>query len=205
MILKVGLTGGLASGKSSVGRHMADLGAVVIDADRVVHELYQPGEPGHRALIERYGDSVLSSSGEIDRVTLSRMALSTSVGASELNALIHPLVIEEERRKLAEIESRGSNVIVIVEATLLLESGGKDRYDYIIVVDTNPEEQVTRAVKRGLSEEEARTRMSRQMARADRRALADFVIDSSGSLGETLGRANAVWQQLVAALATRAK
>lgn len=203
MILRVGLTGGIASGKSTVGRYLARNGAIVIDADDVVRELYRPGRPGHAALVARYGGSVLTAEGEIDRPALSRIALSTPDGARELNHLIHPLVIEEEARRMTEIESHGEPRIVVVEATLLLESGGRTRYDCIVVVDVDPETQIERAVRRGLSEIETRTRIARQMPRAERLALADFVIDSSGSIDETLQRTNEVWQRLVQLLSGR--
>lgn len=200
MILKVGLTGGIASGKSTVGRRLAELGAVVIDADRIVHDLYRPGQAGHRALVQRYGEAILTASGEIDRPALSRAALATPEGAEELNRLIHPLVIGEEKRRLEALEADEGDHVVVVEATLLLESGGRSRYDQIVVVDTDPETQIARAVRRGLPEDEARVRMSRQMSRADRLARADFVIDSSGPLHETIHRSDTLWQQLTALL-----
>lgn len=205
MILKVGLTGGIASGKSTVGRHLAHLGAVVIDADRVVTELYRPGEAGHRALVKHYGESVLTLDGEIDRLALSRTALSSPDGAKELNALIHPLVIEEEARRMAALSADADDRVVVAEATLLLESGGRSRYDRIIVVDTDPEVQIARAVGRGLPEAEARLRLSRQMDRHARLAMADFVIDSSGSVGETLQRTEEVWLCLTSELSARTK
>ena len=197
MILRVGLTGGMASGKSTVGRRFAELGATVIDADRVVHELYRPGAAGHELIVSRYGSEVLRDDGEIDRPRLSSMALSTPEGAQELNALIHPLVIEEEHRQIRELESRAEgDHLVIVEATLLLESGGRDRYQRVVVVDTDLEVQVGRAVSRGMNDHEARTRISRQMNRADRIENADYVIDSSGSLRDTLEQTDEVFARL---------
>lgn len=200
MILKVGLTGGIASGKSTVAGYLARLGAVVVDADQIVRDIYRPGQPGHRALVERFGDGILTVEGEIDRPALSRMALSTAEGASALNRLIHPLVIEEEHRRMRELDRLGRDAIVVVEATLLLESGGRDRYDRIIVVDTDPAIQLERAIARGLDEDEVRLRMSRQMPRAGRLAMADFIIDSTGSIDETHERTEKVWQDLVSAL-----
>jgi len=205
MILRVGLTGGIASGKSTVGRHLASLGAYVIDADHVVRDLYQPGASGHRALVERYGDAVLTPEGEIDRPALSRIALGTPGGAEALNHLIHPLVLQDAERRFAAVEAEGGDRIVVFEATLLLEAGGRDRYDCIIVVDTDPETQIARAVHRGLNETEARLRLSRQMNREARLAEADFVIDSSGPVSETLERSEEVWEQLQAILEERRK
>ena len=197
MILRVGLTGGIASGKSSVGKMFARLGATVIDADRVVAELYRQGDPGYQAIVRRYGREVLRPDGEIDRPKLSALALQTKESAAELNALIHPLVIAQEARMIDAME-RESNEdrIVIVEATLLLESGGKDRYHRIVVVDVNPETQLARAEARGLDRAEAARRMARQMSRAERLSQADYVIDNSGSLEETESETRAVFASL---------
>ena len=197
MILRVGLTGGIASGKSSVGKMLARLGATVIDADRVVADLYRQGEPGYRAIVRRYGREVLRPDGEIDRPKLSAVALETKESAAELNALIHPLVIAEEARMIEAIERESNgDRIVIVEATLLLESGGKQRYDRIVVVDVDPETQLARAEARGLDRAEAARRMARQMSRSERLREADYVIDNSGSLEETESETRAVLANL---------
>ncbi|HEV2722174.1 MAG TPA: dephospho-CoA kinase [Thermoanaerobaculia bacterium] len=186
MILEVGLTGGLASGKSTVARTLAALGALTIDADHVVSHLYRPGEAGHAALVREYGPEILRPDGEIDRARLADIAFATTQSAQRLNALIHPLVIAEERRLIdAESErfpERGR--IVVNEATLLLEAGGRARYDKIVVVDVPPEVQVERAVARGMSRDDAVRRIARQMPREERLRYADYVIDNSGSARE---------------------
>lgn len=182
MILEVGLTGGLASGKSTVARTLAALGALTIDADHVVTHLYRPGEAGHAALVREYGPGILRPDGEIDRAKLADVAFATPQSAQRLNALIHPLVIAEERR-LIDAESERfpeRDRIVVNEATLLLEAGGRARYDKIIVVDVPPEVQVERAVARGMSRDDALRRMARQMPREERLRYADYVIDNSG-------------------------
>lgn len=184
MILRVGLTGGIASGKSTVARILGELGCYVIDADQIVRSLYRPGEAGHRAIVDAYGDAVLDGTGEIDRARLSRTALSTPEGAAKLNQLIHPLVIAEQQKALAALEAIGEDRVAVVEATLLIESGGRARFDKIVVVDVPPETQLQRAVRRGLSEDEARLRMGRQLSREERLAAADYVVDNSGSAEE---------------------
>jgi dephospho-CoA kinase len=176
VILAVGLTGGLASGKSTIARTFAALGAVTIDADRVVAHLYRPGQAGHAALVREYGPEIVRADGEIDRVKLADIAFATPAAAQRLNALIHPLVIEEERRMLEAIDDG----IVVNEATLLLEAGGRARYDKIVVVDVPPEVQVERAVARGMTREDAVRRIARQMPREERLRFADYVIDNSG-------------------------
>lgn len=181
MILRVGLTGGIASGKSTVAAMLRELGCHVMDADQIVRALYRKGEPGYEAIVATYGSEVLDASGEIDRAKLSRAALSTAEGARKLNALIHPLVIERQQAELAALEASGENGIAVVEATLLIESGGRKRFDKIVVVDVPRDTQLQRAVGRGSSEKEAALRISRQLAREERLAVADYVIDNSGS------------------------
>ena len=182
MILKVGLTGGLASGKSTVARILAGLGCKAIDADEVVDRLYEPGEPGHAALVRQYGPAILTADGSIDRPRLARIAFATPQEAERLNALIHPLVLEREAQMIQDEETRAGDEdrIVIVEATLLLEAGGKGRYDRIVVVDADPAAQLERAVRRGMDRGDAERRLARQMDRRLRLAAADYVIDNTG-------------------------
>jgi len=182
MILKVGLTGGIASGKSTISRIFASLGCVTIDADAIVARLYRPGGAGHNVLVETYGREVLTQSGEIDRKKLADIAFADRDSAQKLNRLIHPLVIAEEQRVMAAEEARfpDRDRIFIVEATLLLESGGKERYDKIVVVDLDPETQETRAAMRGVSRPDARRRMKHQMPREERVQAAHYVIDNNG-------------------------
>ena len=203
MILRVGLTGGLASGKSTVAELLAGLGCRLVDADEVVDALYRPGRPGHEAIVKTYGPGILTDDGEIDRPKLASIAFSSAQEASRLNALIHPLVIEEERRIIDETNLLGEDQIVVVEATLLLESGGKERYDVIVVVDVPEEIQVRRAVERGMSEGDARARISRQMSRTNRLSAADEVIDNSGDEAALERQVRALHERLVERLARR--
>ena len=178
MILRTGLTGGIASGKSTIARIFAKLGCIVVDADQIVTRLYQPGEAGHEALVRTYGSGILLPDGTIDRRKLADVAFASDEAAKALNALIHPLVVAEEVR-LMDATLKG---IVMVEATLLIEAGGKDRYDRIVIVDVDPEIQLARAVARGMSREDAARRIARQMPREERLRYADYVIDNSGDL-----------------------
>lgn len=205
MILRVGLTGGLASGKSTIARLFATLGCVTVDADAVVSRLYRPGGAGHKALVREYGKGILTPSGEIDRKTVADIAFANEGAAQKLNALIHPLVIAEETEWLNTEEKRldGRDAIYIIEATLLLESGGKERYDRIVVVDVDPVTQLHRAMARGMAREEALRRMAHQMDRETRLRSADYVIDNSGDIAAAEVRTRDVLKKLEADLRAR--
>ena len=146
-----------------------------------MRELYQKGADGYRALVEEWGDRILDTRGEIDRPVLSRVALSTPEGAAKLNSLIHPLVIARQAELMRKHQDADEDEIVVVEATLLLESGGVDRYDRIIVVDVDADTQMQRAVNRGMAPGEVEIRRSRQMSREDRIAKADYVVENNGT------------------------
>ena len=192
MILKVGLTGGTASGKSTVARLLEELGCFVIDADRVVHDLYRPGEAGYHAVVGRFGKEILAPDGMIDRQKLAALAFQSPESSEELNALIHPLVIAREKQMLSQ-EKAG---IVVVEATLLLEAGGRDRYDKIVVVEASPELALKRAVERGMKRQDAQSRISRQMASDERRAFADYIIQNDGDIKQLAERVRQLHAQL---------
>jgi dephospho-CoA kinase len=204
MILRTGLTGGIASGKSTIARLFAALGCITVDADQIVARLYQPGEAGHEALVRSYGSGILLPDGTIDRRKLADVAFASDDSAKALNALIHPIVVAEEGRLIAAKEERGDgDRIVIVEATLLIEAGGKDRYDRIVVVDVDPETQLARAIARGMTPEDAARRIARQMSREERLRYADYVIDNSGGLQAAEAETKRVFEALQRDLAAR--
>jgi dephospho-CoA kinase len=179
MILRVGLTGGIASGKSTVLRILSELGCRVTDADSIVARVYLPGQPGHEALVRTYGPSILLPTGAVDRQQLARIAFSTPEESARLNALIHPIVMAEEARMVRAADS-GRDGIYVVEATLLLEAGGRARYDKIIVVDVPTEIQLARGEARGMERDEVARRIAHQMVREERLKHADYVIDNRG-------------------------
>ena len=192
MILRTGLTGGIASGKSTVRELLAALGCHTIDADRLVAELYEPGRAGHTALIATYGRGILRDDGTVDRVQLANIAFSSAEEAKKLNALIHPIVIAETEERLARFEEG----IAVVEATLMIESGGRQRYDRLVIVDVRPEVQVERGIARGLAREEVERRIVNQLPREERLRFADYVIDNSGDEHAALAEATRVYEQL---------
>lgn len=205
MILRTGLTGGIASGKSAISRMFAALGCVTIDADQIVACLYEPGQAGHVALVRTYGSGILTGNGTVDRRKLADIAFASDESAKALNALIHPLVVAEEAVRMAAEEQRAGDDdrIVIVEATLLIEAGGKGRYDRIVVVDTDPDTQLARAVARGMTREDAARRIAHQMPREERLRYADYVIDNSGDLDAARAETTRVFQSLMQDLAAR--
>ena len=170
---------------------------MTIDADQIVARLYQPGQAGHAALVRTYGAGILTTDGAIDRSKLADVAFANDQAAKKLNALIHPIVVEEESRLIAaEERTADRDRIVIVEATLLFEAGGKSRYDRIIVVDVDPATQLARAVARGMTPEDAARRIARQMPRQERLRYADYVIDTSGDLRATEAETVRVYELL---------
>jgi dephospho-CoA kinase len=203
MILRTGLTGGIASGKSTIARIFASLGCVTVDADQIVARLYEPGEAGHEALVRTYGSGILLPDGKVDRSKLAGIAFASEESAKALNALIHPLVVEEEAGFMAAEEQRAGDRIVVIEATLLIESGGEERYDRIVVVDVDQETQLARAAIRGMTREEAARRIAHQMPRAERLRYADYVIDNSGDLRAAEAETSRVYEALQRDLAAR--
>lgn len=203
MILRVGLTGGIASGKSTILRMLASLGCVTVDADAIVARLYRRGEAGHEAIVRTYGEDVLRADGEIDRKKLAARAFANADEAKKLNALIHPIVVAEEARLMREADERGEDAIYVVEATLLLEAGGRQRYDRIVVVDVDPAVQVARAIGRGMSPEDVASRIAHQMPREERLRHADYVIDNSGDERAALEEVRRVHALLLADLETK--
>jgi len=203
MILRTGLTGGIASGKSTIARMFAALGCLTIDADQIVARLYEPGQAGHEALVRTYGSGILLPDGTVDRRKLAGIAFASEESAKALNALIHPIVVAEEADWMAAEEQRAGDRIVIVEATLLIESGGAERYDRIVVVDVDPETQLARAALRGMTQEEAARRIAHQLPRAERLRYADYVIDNSGDLQAAEAETVRVYEALLRDLAAR--
>jgi dephospho-CoA kinase len=197
MILRTGLTGGIASGKSALSKMFAALGCITVDADQIVAHLYEPGQAGHAALVRTYGSGILTENGMVDRRKLADIAFVNDESAKALNALIHPIVVAEEATRMAAEEQRaGGDRIVIVEATLLIEAGGRERYDRIVVVDVDPETQLARAVARGMTREDASRRIAHQMSREERLRYADYVIDNSGDLEAARAETSRVYEAL---------
>ncbi|HET7434482.1 MAG TPA: dephospho-CoA kinase [Thermoanaerobaculia bacterium] len=203
MILRVGLTGGIASGKSTVRALFAAYGAYAIDADALVAHLYEPDRAGHRALVAAYGDQILRADRTIDRARLADIAFADATSAKQLNALIHPIVVAHTEELLGEYERTHDDGVVVVEATLMIESGGRARYDRIVIVDVTPEVQIERGIARGLAREEVLRRIANQLPREERLRHADYVIDNSDGIEPLKVEVRRVYDALLADLARK--
>ncbi len=182
---RVGLTGGLASGKSTVARRLRDRGFAVHDADRLVAELYRSGQPGADAVARLFGARLLTPDGAVDKAALARVVFTDPVGRARLEAAIHPLV----RERFSEI-AQAAGGIVVLEATLLVEAGFAADFDWIVSVEAPEELRRSRAVARGLDDAAARARLAVQGDGTERRAGADEILENSGDLAELRRRSD---------------
>ena len=197
-MLVAGLTGGIGSGKSTVAALLAERGAVVVDADRLARDAVDVGTPGYRAVVERFGPSVVGPDGSLDRAALAARVFADPVALADLNGIVHPIVRAAIARRVAELE--GTDAIVVLEIPLLVESKGSYGASVVLVVDCPEDVALRRLVEgRGLDEADARRRMAAQVSRADRLAVADVVIDNSGSRADLERQVDEVWGGLLAA------
>lgn len=194
IVLRVGLTGGIGSGKSEVSRRLVSLGAVLVDADAVAREVVEPGTPGLAAIVEEFGEEILRADGGLDREKLGSIVFADEASRRRLNAIVHPLV---GRRTQELVEAAPPGAIVIHDVPLLTENDLAGLYDLVVVVDTPVEEQVRRlTTRRGMTEEAARVRIAAQATRERRRAVADRVIDNSGTLETLTAQVDELWAEL---------
>lgn len=188
-MLRVGLTGGIACGKSVVAGRMRELGCHVIDADLVAHEILEPGHAAHEVVVRQFGREVLTTEGKIDRKRLGAIVFADPAKLEQLNRIVHPRVIAEIQSRLVELNHQGTVEIVVVIAALHFEAGFMD-WDRMVVVWCWPDQQVERLTARGLSREEALARIARQMPMAEKRRLAVErgydLIDASTGIEHTL-------------------
>ncbi|MEU3994932.1 dephospho-CoA kinase [Streptomyces fungicidicus] len=193
-MLKVGLTGGIGAGKSEVSRLLVEHGAVLIDADRIAREVVEPGTPGLAAVVDAFGEEILTADGALDRPKLGSLVFADPEQLAVLNAIVHPLVGARSR----ELEEAAAvDAVVVHDVPLLTENGLAPLYDLVIVVDASPETQLDRLVdRRGMTAQDARARMAAQASREERRAIADIVIDNDVPLDVLRRRVEDVWSQL---------
>jgi dephospho-CoA kinase len=194
-VLRVGLTGGIGAGKSTVSALLASHGAVIIDYDRLAREVVEPGRPALAAIARRFGDDVIAADGTLDRPALGAVVFSDPSARADLEAITHPAIGElaAERERDA-----GPDAVVVHDNPLLVEMGGADRCDVVVVVDVPQDVQVERLMStRGMSEDEALARIGAQATREARTGAADLVIDNTGPLDELARSVGGVWDELV--------
>jgi dephospho-CoA kinase len=205
-MLKVGLTGGIASGKSAVGEMFVALGAHLVQADRIAHQLMLPGQPVYNDVVRHFGGGILNPDLSVNRAKLAETAFGKAPSASasrieELNRIVHPAVIRSQDEWMEEMGRQDPHAVAIVEAALILEAGAAKRFDRLIVVTCSDEQRIARfAARQKLELEAARKEVARRMAaqlpEAEKIKAADFVIDNSGSLDRTREQVRQVWEHL---------
>jgi dephospho-CoA kinase len=208
-MLKVGLTGGIASGKSVVGEMFVALGAHLVQADRLAHELMDPGEPVYNQVVRHFGREILNPDGSINRPKLAELAFGApdlpqdqrGSRVAELNRIVHPAVIRSQEDWMQAVGAQDRNAVAIVEAALILEAGMGKRFDRLIVVTCAPEQRAARFAARQKMDlesanKEVQRRMAAQLSDEEKVKAADYVIDNSGSLAATRGQVAEIWKKL---------
>lgn len=192
----IGLTGGIASGKSTVATMLRQLGAPVVDADELAREVVEPGKPALAEIAARFGEAVITADGRLDRERMGAIAFADDGARRALNAIIHPRIAEASQRAIAEKAAAG-HAIVIYDAALLVENSIHHRLDGLIVVAAPDDIQIQRLIARdGIDEKAAKARLAAQLPLADKVAVADHVIDNSGDLERTRAQVHALWNEL---------
>jgi dephospho-CoA kinase len=192
-VLVVGLTGGIGSGKSTVSALLAAKGAVVVDADAVVHDLQRPGTAVFEAMVDRFGNGIVAADGSLDRSAVAAIVFNDPDALADLNGIVHPAVGAEIVRRMDELST--TDAVVVLDVPLMVESARGYPVAGLIVVDVDPEVAVRRLVEhRGMREDDARARIARQASREERRARADVVIDNSGSLDDLVAQVDRAWR-----------
>jgi len=210
-MLKIGLTGGIASGKSVVGKMLVALGAYLVEADHIAHSLMQPGEAVYNEVVRRFGREILNPDGTVNRAKLAEVAFGAGSSGErqsrieELNRIVHPAVLRSQDEWMQAMGLQDPHAVAIVEAALILEAGAGDRFDRLIVVTCDPEQRASRfAARQKIDVETARKEVARRMAaqlpEEAKIKAADYVIDNSGSLEDTREQVQNVWQKLQAEL-----
>ena len=196
-MLRVGLTGGLACGKTFVGEALAGWGCLLIESDELGHQVLAPGGEAYDEVAAEFGPQILTPDGQIDRHALAERVFGSPELLARLNGLVHPAVVRRQEKLIAEYAAREPHGIAVVEAAILIETGSYKRFDRIILVTCAEEQQIERALRRdGETVADVRARLNRQMPLEDKRKFAQFVIDTSGQKEDTLRQTRAVYEAL---------
>jgi dephospho-CoA kinase len=198
-MLMVGLTGGMACGKTHVARELHQLGCYILEADQIGHEVMRPGQPARDRIVDSFGTEILNEDSSINRVALAARVFGKPVELERLNRIVHPAVHEEETRRIREIAAKDPRAIIVHVAAILIESGAYQSMDKIIVVTCTREQQIARALHRapaGVDEAAIVARLDSQMPLGQKKAFADYLIDASGTESETLRQTRTIWEDL---------
>jgi dephospho-CoA kinase len=198
-MLSVGLTGGIACGKSTVAQMFVSLGAHLIDFDKLAHEVQKPGKPAWKEIIGHFGNGILNQDETIDRVKLAQIVFADKKELKALNNIVHPYVFNLWQKRLDKIKHKDDHAIVLSDIPLLFEGKTQNLFDLTILVLISPEEQICRLMARNnLSRDEAQMRLQSQMPIADKIGLANIVIDNKGDVSQTKKKVTEIWRQLKA-------
>jgi dephospho-CoA kinase len=193
-VLRIGLTGGIGSGKSTVAELLAERGAWVVDADRIAREVVEPGTPGLAAVVAEFGSGVLTADGALDRPALAAVVFGDPAARARLDAVVHPLV----RARAAELVAEAPpDAVVVHDVPLLVETGQAGSHDLVLVVETDLETRVSRLEQRGLSADDARARIASQATDEQRRAVADVVLHNDGDRDQLAAQVDRFWTERV--------
>lgn len=197
----IGLTGGIAAGKSTIGDRLAELGATRIDADQLARDAVAPGTPGLARVADRFGaDRVIRADGSLDRAALGEIVFSDPVALGALNGIVHPEVQRLFDEAVRTARAAHPSAVIVYEIPLLVEAARKLPFDLVVVAEAPPETRIARMVQhRGMTAEDARSRIANQASDEERRAIADIVIDTSGTEAETIAQVDALWERLTSA------
>jgi dephospho-CoA kinase len=194
-VLRIGLTGGIGSGKSTVARLLAERGAVIVDADAIAREVVRPGTPGLAAVAQAFGAAILAADGSLDRPALAAVVFADTEQRAKLDGIVHPLV----RARATELAAAAPpDAVLVNDVPLLAETGQASSYDLVVVVEADVETRVARLVQRGLTAEDARARIAVQATDEQRRAIADVVLDNSGTPEQLAAQVERFWAERVA-------
>lgn len=194
----IGLTGGIAAGKSTVARRLAEHGAIIIDADALARAAVEPGSPGLASIRARFGDTVIAADGSLDREALGQLVFTDEAARTDLNAIVHPEVARLYREQLADIERTQPDAVVVYDVPLLVEARSTDEFALVVVVHAPSDVRLERLVAlRGVDRASAQRRIDAQATDDERLAVADVVIDTSGTRESTEQQTDALWRQLV--------
>ena len=202
----IALTGGIAAGKSVIGARLAELGAVHIDADELAREVVEPGEPALARITEEFGPTVIGVDGALDRSALAAIVFSDPAKRALLNAITHPAVRARAKKLMAEAEAQNPSAVVVYDVPLLIETGPVEGYDLVVVAMASETVRLRRLTEvRGMSLDEARGRIAAQATDEQRRAVADVVIATGGTMEETLAQIDELWARVVESAASASR